>query len=188
MPNISDKIAEFAKNLSALEQAWEALKLEVDVKLGQMKYELEAAQEKMQAQPAESSHRPAKSQAKEQSGSFPYAVGEVVKVAFPELFKRKLINAGDLAYLLSKKASKDFKMRGNAVLRLFTTDDDPGLFASGRRRYYKEIPLLELGSKKYHLSNQFFPESREAVLKWVYAHGLKKKDLIAIIEARLAAK
>ena len=188
MPNISDKIAEFAKNLSALEQAWEALMQEVGAKLGQMKSELDAAQAKMQTLSAESSHQPAKSQAKEQSGSFPYAVGEVVKVAFPELFKRKLINAGDLAYLLSKKASKDFKMRGNAVLRLFTTDDDPGLFASGRRRYYKEIPLLELGSKKYHLSNQFFPESREAVLKWVYAHGLKKKDLIAIIEARLAAK
>lgn len=54
--------------------------------------------------------------------------------------------------------------------------------------YYKESPLLELGSKKYHLSNQFFPESREAVLKWIYAHGLKKKDLIVIIESRLASK
>ena len=70
------------------------------------------------------------------------------------------------------------------VLRIFTTEDDPGLYTSGHRRYYKEIPPLELGSKKYHLSSQFFPESREPVLKWVYAHGLKKKDLIAAIEAK----
>lgn len=186
MPNISDKIAEFAKNLSALEQVWEALKQEVDAKIGQMKSELEAAQAKIQAQPAESTHQPAKSQAKEQSGSFPYAVGEVVKVAFPELFKRKLINAGDLAYLLSKKASKDFKTRGYPVLRVYTTDDDPGLYACDHRRYYKMDPMV-LGAKKYHLSSQFFPESRDAVLKWVYAHGLKKKELIEIIETKLSS-
>lgn len=63
MPNISDKIAEFAKNLSALEQAWEALKQEADAKLGQMKSELDAAQAKMQTLSAESSHQLAKSQA-----------------------------------------------------------------------------------------------------------------------------
>ena len=57
MPNISDKIAEFAKNLSALEQAWEALKQEVDAKLGQMKSELDAAQAKKQTLSAESSHQ-----------------------------------------------------------------------------------------------------------------------------------
>lgn len=188
MTNIADKLSEFAKNLATLEQMWESLKVEVDGKLVEMKKQLAEAQKDEAAKKTENKPSHSKSQAKEQSGNFPYAVGEVVKVAFPELFKRKLINAGDLAYLLSTKATKDFKMRGNSVLRLFTTEDDPGLFASGRRRYYKEIPLLQLGSKKYHLSNQFFPESREAVLKWIYARGLKKKDLIAIIEAAKAAK
>ena len=39
---------------------------------------------------------------------------------------------------------------------------------------------------RYHLSNQFFPESRDAVLKWIYAHGLKKNDLVAAIEGKRA--
>ena len=178
MSNIPDKITEFVQRFSALEQEWNALKCEVDGEFSKMKQQLKA----FPRAKGDGKLRPrVKSQAKKQSGNFPYPVGEMVKVAFPELFKRKLISAGDVAYLLSKKASKDFKMRGNPVLRIYTTDDDPGLIASGRRRYYREVPLLELGAKKYHLSNQFFPESRDAVLKWIYAHGLKKKDLIAEI-------
>lgn len=182
MSNVADKITEFAKHLYELEQEWNALRAEIDGKIAAMKQQLEAVRQTTENKKPKS---PSKSQAKEQSGTFPYPVGVMVKVAFPELFKRKLISAGDVAYLLSKKASTDFKMRGNTVLRIYTTDDDPGLVASGRRRYYREIPLLELGAKKYHLSNQFFPESRDAVLKWVYAHGLKKKDLIAAIEAKI---
>ena len=124
---------------------------------------------------------PAKtSQAKAQSGAFPYPVGEVVKIAFPELFKRKLVNAGDVAYLLSKEATRDFKTRGYPILRVYTTDADPGLYACNHRRFYKMQPL-ELGTKKYHLSSQFYPESRQAVLSWIYAHGLKKKELLALM-------
>ena len=185
MSNIQNKITKFAKQLDALEQEWNALKCEIDGKIAAMKQQAEAVQ---QANETAKAKPPAKSQAKEQSGKFPYPVGAMVKVAFPELFKRKLISAGDVAYLLSKKASSNFKMRGNAVLRIYTTDDDPGLFANGHRRYYREIPLLELGAKRYHLSSQFFPESRDAVLKWVYAHALKKKDLIAAIEAKASSK
>ena len=181
MSNIQEKIAGFAKRLHELEQEWNALKDEVDGKIVAMKQNLEIAQ---QSNAEKKPTTGAKSQAKKQSGDFPYPVGEMVKVAFPELFKRKLVGAGDVAYLLSERASKDFKMRGNIVLRVFTTEDDPGLFSNGHRRYYKEIPPLELGSKKYHLSSQFFPESRESVLKWIYAHGLKKNELITAIEAR----
>ena len=122
------------------------------------------------------------SQAKVQSGTFPYPVGEVVKVAFPELFKRKLLNAGDVAYLLSSEATRDFKTRGYPILRIYTTDDDPGLYACNHRRFYKMKPL-ELGAKKYHLSSQFYPESRQAVLSWIYSHGLKKQELISLIAA-----
>lgn len=181
MSNIQEKIAGFAGHLDELEQEWKALKDEIDGKIVAMKENLEhIKQMTTKAKPAADS----KSQAKKQSGDFPYPVGEMVKVAFPELFKRKLISAGDVAYLLSERASRDFKMRGNIVLRVFTTEDDPGLFASGHRRYYKEIPPLELGSKKYHLSSQFFPESRESVLKWIYARGLKKDELILAIETK----
>ena len=185
MSNISDRVSESVQWFSALEREWNVLKREVDGELSKMKQLLKAFPQVKD----DGKVRPrAKSQANEQSGNFPYPVGEMVKVAFPELFKRKLISAGDVAYLLSKKASKDFKMRGNPVLRIYTTDDDPGLIASGRRRYYREVPLLELGAKKYHLSNQFFPESRDAVLKWIYAHGLKRKDLIAAIETQKEKK
>ena len=56
------------------------------------------------------------------------------------------------------------------------------IYNGGHRRYYK-IPPMELGAKKYHLTSQFFPESREPVLKWIYQHGLKKNELIDLIEA-----
>lgn len=121
------------------------------------------------------------SQTREQTGNFPYPVGVLVKVAFPELFRRKLLSAGDIAYLLSKKAAKDFRTRGNPVLKMYAGEEDPGLYANDHRRFYKIRPL-ELGSKKYHLSSQFYPESREAVLKWVYARGFKKADLVALIQ------
>lgn len=181
MSNIQEKVTGFAKHLYELEQEWDILKEEIDGKFTAMKQALESTR---QSNVEDKYKMLAKSQAKKQSGDFPYPVGEMVKVAFPELFKRKLVSAGDVAYLLSARASKDFKMRGSMVLRIFTSEDDPGLFSSGHRRYYKEIPPLELGSKKYHLSSQFFPESREPVLKWVYAHGLKKKDLIAAIASK----
>ena len=184
MSNIPDKIAEFAQHLYALEQEWNTLKSEIDGEIAAMKRLSETTQP---PNADDKSKTVAKSQAKKQSGDFPYPVGEIVKVAFPELFKRKLVSAGDVAYLLSAKASKDFKMRGSLVLRIFTTENDPGLFSNGHRRFYK-IPPLELGSMKYHLSSQFFPESREPVLKWIYAHGLKKKDLIAAISAKKMAK
>lgn len=181
MSNIHEKIAGFAGRLDVLEQEWRVLKKEIDGEIAATKKELKAVKNPdIRVKPTPNS----KSHAKKQSGDFPYPVGEMVKVAFPELFSRKMVSAGDVAYLLSERASRDFKMRGSIVLRIFTTEDDPGLFASGHRRYYKEIPPLELGSKKYHLSSQFFPESREPVLKWVYARGLKKRDLIAAIEAR----
>jgi hypothetical protein len=67
------------------------------------------------------------------------------------------------------------------VIKLYTTENDPSLYQSGHRRYYK-IPPMELGAKKYHLTSQFFPESREPVLKWIYQHGLKKNELIKLIE------
>lgn len=179
MSNVSDRLNSFSNSPVALEQEWEDIKGEIDGRFKALKQGLEAVPKIMQ-----NKSEPAKSQAKEQSGNFPFLVGALVKVAFPELFKRKLISAGDVAYLLSKKASKDFKMRGNVVLRLYTSDNDPGLVSSGHRRYYKEVPPMELGSKKYHLSSQFFPESREPVLKWIYSHGLHKKELLELVAAK----
>ena len=178
MSKVSDKVAAFASRLNALEIEWQAIKNEVESQFVQMKLQLEGAGK---SKPEEALISKTKSQAKEQSGNFPYPVGRLVKVAFPELFRRRLISAGDVAYLLSKKAMKDFRTRGYAVLRLYVGDDDPGLFACGHRRFYK-MPPLELGAKKYHLSSQFYPESRESVLKWIYSHGIKKNDLISLVE------
>ena len=178
MSKVSDKVAAFAIRLNALEREWLALKNEVEGHLAQMKLQLEIADK---SKPEDAPCPKVKSQAKEQSGNFPYPVGLLVKVAFPELFRRRLVNAGDIAYLLSKKATKDFRTRGYAVLRLYVGEDDPGLYTCGHRRFYK-MPPLELGLKKYNLSSQFYPESRDAVLKWIYSHGIKKNDLISLIE------
>ena len=178
MSKVSDKVAAFASRLNELEKEWLAIKNEVEGQFVQMKLQLEIADK---SKPEDAPCPKVKSQAKEQSGNFPYPVGLLVKVAFPELFRRRLVNAGDIAYLLSKKATKDFRTRGYAVLRLYVGEDDPGLYACGHRRFYK-MPPLELGSKKYNLSSQFYPESRDAVLKWIYSHGIKKNDLISLIE------
>jgi hypothetical protein len=178
MSEIVDRIAFFAKHLRELEDEWMKIKAQVDGRIARMKLELDTVAEKRTVKRVENS---VKSQAKEQSGNFPYPVGKVVKVAFPELFKRKLVNAGDIAYLMSKKASKDFRTRGYAILRLDVGADDPGLYSCGHRRFFKMAPM-ELGAKKYHLSSQFYPESRDAVLKWIYSHGLKKSELISLIE------
>jgi hypothetical protein len=178
MSEIVDRIAFFAKHLRELEDEWMNIKAQVDGRIARMKLELDTVAEKRTVKRVENS---VKSQAKEQSGNFPYPVGKVVKVAFPELFKRKLVNAGDIAYLMSKKASKDFRTRGYAILRLDVGADDLGLYSCGHRRFFKMAPM-ELGAKKYHLSSQFYPESRDAVLKWIYSHGLKKSELISLIE------
>ena len=170
------KLAEFAQKVKALGTEWQRLKgefegVEQKVQESSAKRTLENGSRKISAL----------SQKKEQSGNFPYPVGKLVKVGFPELFKRKLVNAGDVAYLLSDKASADFKTRGYPVIRIDIGEDDPGLYSCDHRRYYKMPPMVS-GSKRYHLSSQFFPESREPVLKWLFARGLKKYDLIALCE------
>ena len=64
---------------------------------------------------------------------------------------------------------------GDAMLLRDATGD----FAWGGRS--PRVPR----SSRANLSSQFYPESREAVLKWIYAHGIKKNDLISIIETSL---
>lgn len=177
MPKNRDKIDEFVRHLEALENEWTTLKAEVEGRIARLKRQVAALAE------SDDGVKPTpgpRSQAKAQSGNFPCPVGRLVKAAFPELFRRKLLSAGDIAYLLSEKAAKDFRTRGQPVLRLYAGKDDPGLYACGYRRFYK-IPPLELGSKKYHLSSQFYPESRDAVLKWLYDHGMKKSELVALV-------
>ena len=180
MPKIRDKIAEFASHLEALENEWNALKAEIEGRMERMKRQVATLPK---TDDGKKTATRARSQAKEQSGNFPCPVGRLVKVAFPELFRRKLLSAGDIAYLLSEKAAKDFRTRGNPVLRIYAGEDDPGLYAYGHRRFYK-IPPLELGSKKYHLSSQFYPESRDAILQWLYRHGLKKNDLLPLVQRK----
>ena len=178
---------EIHRQFNALKGDWECFKNSLDAFFSALESHFSAPEvgEKLPS-PSAIKSKPAKA-AKQQSGNFPYPVGILVRVAFPEMFKRKAISAGDIAYLLSKKAADDFLTRGSRVIKLYTTDNDPSLYQSGHRRYYK-IPPMELGAKKYHLTSQFFPESREPVLKWIYQHGLKKNELIHIIESAAMLK
>ena len=172
----------FRHRFNALNEEWARFKGAFDAFLSELDGELKnLSEENSSGHVPEKSPKPQKTTT-QQTGNFPYPVGILVRVAFPELFKRKAISAGDIAYLLSKKATDDFLTRGSRIIKLYTTDDDPSLYQSGHRRYYK-IPPMELGAKKYHLTSQFFPESREPVLKWIYQHGLKKNELIGLIEA-----
>ena len=170
------KIKAFAEKLSSLEAEWEELKKGVEKSFADLHAELAKAEK-----PSDKLEPKKRSVVTEQNGNFPYPVGKIVQVAFPALFKRKLINAGDLAYLLSPQAAKDFHIKGTfTVLVLHTTDNDSKLYRQGICRYYKDI-LLELGSKKYHLTNQFRPNSRADVLKWITSRGLKRQELIEMM-------
>lgn len=169
----STEIISFLERLDALEKEWALIKSGMDSRIEKLRTELAASKAEVKTA------RP--SQAKEQTGNFPYPVGQVVRVAFPELFKRKLLNAGDIGYLLSEKASADFKTRGYPVLKIYVGENDPDIYSANHRRFYK-MPPLELGAKKYHLSSQFYPESREAVLKWVFSRGLRRSQLLEAME------
>lgn len=166
---------------NTLNEEWVRFKGAFDAFLSELDGELQNLSDENSAEQSHEKSRKPQKAATQQTGNFPYPVGILVRVAFPELFKRKAISAGDIAFLLSKKATDDFLTRGSRILKLYTTDDDPSLYQSGHRRYYK-IPPLELGAKKYNLTSQFFPESREPVLKWIYQHGLKKNELIELID------
>jgi len=177
------KIEAFVVKLSSLEAEWEELKKGVDKSLADLHAQLAHVSDK----PSGKSGAKKRMVVMEQSGNFPYPVGKIVQIAFPILFKRKLINAGDLAYLLSPQATKDFHIKGKfTVLVMHTTNDNPQLYRQGICRYYKDI-LLELGSKKYHLTNQFRPNSRAEVLKWVFSRGLKRQELLDAMKGLLTA-
>ena len=179
------ELKSFGDKLAALEAEWAKLKSEVDGSLQQMRFDFDQAAKNAKEDVSKAEDEPkTKKRAKvtEQSGNFPYAVGKIVQAAFPELFRRKLINAGDVAYLMSDRAVKDFKIKGKfSVLKTFVREDDPDLNRQGICRYYKSMRLV-LGGKTYCLTNQFRPNSRAEVLKWISAHGLRRQELLDIMK------
>ena len=80
MSKVSDKVAAFASRLNALEMEWLALKKVVEGQFVQMKLQLEIADK---SKPEDAPGPKVKSQAKEQSGNFPYPVGQLVRGSVP---------------------------------------------------------------------------------------------------------
>ena len=117
---------------SSLNEEWVRFKGAFDAFLSELDGELQKLSEENSSEHAPEKSRKSQKAATQQTGSFPYPVGILVRVAFPELFKRKAISAGDIAYLLSKKAADDFLTRGTRVIKLYTTDNDPSLYPNCR--------------------------------------------------------
>lgn len=107
--------------------------------------------------------------------------GKLAKLGFQYLFDQKLVNAGDIAFLLSKASSVEFKTRGYPVLVQMTGTGDACAYRDGIRRYAKMKPL-ESGAARYLVCSQFYDDSVEPTLKWFAHHGLsraKAKKLIS---------
>ena len=105
---------------NTLTEEWARFKGAFDAFLSELDGELQKLSEENSSEHAPEKSRKSQKAATQQTGSFPYPVGILVRVAFPELFKRKAISAGDIAYLLSKKAADDFLTRGTRVIKLYT--------------------------------------------------------------------
>ena len=175
-----EQLGEFAMKLSDLELEWKAIKADVETRLTAMRTAIK--KESVGAHTVV--ERKKRIVLTEQSGNFPFPVGKIVQVAFPELFRRRLVSAGDVAYLLSPRATKDFRIKGHfPILRVYTRDDDPALFSNNFMRYYKKL-RLEFGGKKYHLCSQFRPNSRKVVLNWIFARGLKRQELLDLMSGK----
>ena len=117
---------------NTLTEEWARFKGAFDAFLSELDGELQKLSEENSSEHAPEKSRKSQKAATQQTGSFPYPVGILVRVAFPELFKRKAISAGDIACLLSKKAADDFLTRGTRVIKLYTTDNDPSLYPNCR--------------------------------------------------------
>ena len=124
-----DKISH---RFNTLTEEWARFKGAFDAFLSELDGELQKLSEENSSEHAPEKSRKSQKAATQQTGSFPYPVGILVRVAFPKLFKRKAISAGDIAYLLSKKAADDFLTRGTRVIKLCTTDNDPSLYPNCR--------------------------------------------------------
>ena len=97
-------------------------------------------------------------------------VGKIAQEWFPKVFAAGGVTAADIKYLCSAAAVKDFKTRGNVVLREYCGSPKDYCDAKGRRRFYSMPPMACLG-KKYILTSQLFPESKTPVISWLNAHG-----------------
>ena len=96
---------------SSLNEEWVRFKGAFDAFWSELDGELQKLSEENSSEHAPEKSPKSGKTATQQTGNFPYPVGILVRVAFPELFKRKAISAGDIAYLLSKKAADDFLTR-----------------------------------------------------------------------------
>ena len=117
---------------SSLNEEWVRFKGAFDAFWSELDGELQKLSEENSSEHAPEKSSKSGKTATQQTGNFPYPVGILVRMAFPELFKRKAISAGDIAYLLSKKAADDFLTRGTRVIKLYTTDNDPSLYPNCR--------------------------------------------------------
>ena len=116
----------------------------------------------------------------------PFKVSQVVCACFPEVFKRGVVSADEVKFLLSKESSRKFKTGGWPVLKI-NRGEDADRFSDGsdgRRygRYYAPSDVLVVdGGKKYYLTSQFAPKALTPVVAWLEAKGISKKEICDLV-------
>lgn len=125
------------------------------------------------------------------SKKFPFRVGETAVALFKELMKRSLLSDKEIAFLLSTDSSPKYRTGGNAVLKIYSgNDNDRYLVTKGGKkytRYYKHklVPLVNK-SNRYLLCNQFAPAGIDPVLALADSKGISKANLIELVRDDLA--
>ena len=119
---------------------------------------------------------------------FPYQTSFVAQVAFPELFRRGLINQKDIQYLQSKSATDSFFDSDFPVIRKYVSGE-PAEYQdeTGRRRYYPlDLVCLEFYGERYYLCSQWINHmfKFQNLLQWIKERGLSEKELIEICRKR----
>ena len=106
--------------------------------------------------------------------------GKLFRAGFRYLFENKLVNAGDIAFLLSSDSSKTFKTRSYPVLVVYNPGNETGLYRNRFLRYGK-LQLVGSGGVRYLLTTQVYDDSVPPLLVWFAKHGLsraKAKELV----------
>ena len=117
----------------------------------------------------------------------PFKVSQVVCACFPEVFRRGLVKDEEVAYLLTKESSRQFKTGGNPVLKLNRGIDADRLVMapSGfkKNRFYPESKVVVMHSgKKCYLSCEFAPCALTPVVAWLGEKGISKKEICKLVQ------
>jgi len=104
--------------------------------------------------------------------TFPYKVGCVMRYAFTDALKKGLFSHKDIAFLLSRDASRFFKTRGYPVL---APESFPRKDHHGINRFAAQT--VECRGRHFLVTTQVYKEGLPIILDYLNKHGLSNMEI-----------